>query len=50
MNSLPLSAFPIGANTTKSSGFVIAILIGLALYLAAQSKQSATSKEAAKDA
>jgi len=38
MNQLPLSAFPLAANATKSSGFVFAVLIGLAFYMAAQKK------------
>lgn len=38
MMPLPLAAFPIGANTTKSSGFAIAVLIGLAVFIAQQKK------------
>jgi hypothetical protein len=38
MMPLPLAAFPIGANTTKSSGFAIAVLIGLAVFMAQQKK------------
>lgn len=38
MTSLPLNAFPIAANTTKSSGFTLAIIIGLAFFIAAQKK------------
>lgn len=38
MIPLPLTAFPIAANATKSSGFVFAVLIGLALFMAAKSK------------
>lgn len=40
MMPLPLTAFPIGANTTKSSGFAIAVLIGLAVFMAQQKKTS----------
>lgn len=40
MMPLPLSAFPIGVNTSKSSGFVIAVLIGLAFYMASKSSQA----------
>jgi len=38
MSSLPLNAFPIAANTTKSSGFALAVMIGLALFISAQNK------------
>lgn len=38
MMPLPLAAFPIGANTTKSSGFAIAVLIGLAVFMTQQNK------------
>lgn len=38
MIPLPLAAFPIGANATKSSGFAFAVLIGLALFMAQQNK------------
>ncbi|OIQ92427.1 hypothetical protein GALL_256480 [mine drainage metagenome] len=41
MNTLPLSAFPIAANATKSSGFAFAVLIGLALFMAQQNKSKA---------
>lgn len=34
MNTLPLSAFPIAGKLTQSSGFVVAVLIGLAIYMA----------------
>ena len=40
MTPLPLSAFPVATNVTKSSGFVIAVLIGLALFMAAQNKEA----------
>lgn len=38
MTPLPLAAFPIGANTTKSSGFAIAVLIGLAVFITQHNK------------
>lgn len=41
MTPLPLAAFPIAANATKSSGFVFAVLIGLALFMAQQNKAKA---------
>lgn len=34
MNALPIAAFPIGAKATGSSTFVVAVLVGLALYIA----------------
>ncbi len=43
MSTLPLSAFPIAANATKSSGFTFAVLIGLALYMANKNKHGAGS-------
>lgn len=36
MSTLPMSAFPVGANASGSSTFVVAVLMGLALYLASK--------------
>lgn len=36
MNALPIAAFPIGAKATGSSTFVVAVLVGLALYMASR--------------
>lgn len=38
MSKLPLSAFPLSATESKSSGFVIAVLIGLAFFMSAKIK------------
>lgn len=38
MSELPLNAFPIAADSTKSSSFVFAVLVGLALFMSAQNK------------
>jgi hypothetical protein len=35
---LPPAAFPIGNKATATATFVVAILIGLALYMAAKNK------------
>jgi len=44
MSSLPLAAFPIAGKVAQSSGFVFAVLIGLALYLAAKNKPVTTNQ------
>ncbi len=36
MNTLPLAAFPIAGKLNKSSGFAMALVLGLAFYLAAR--------------
>lgn len=36
MSALPLAAFPVGAKATGSSTFVVAVLVGLTLYLASR--------------
>lgn len=36
---LPVSMIPIAGRAAKSGGFVLAVLIGLALFAASQSKQ-----------
>lgn len=36
MSALPLAAFPIGAKASGSSTFVVAVLVGLALYLSSR--------------
>lgn len=38
MNGLPLAAFPIVGKTTQSSSFVLAVLIGLAIFMATKNK------------
>lgn len=35
---LPLSAFPIGAPSGKAAGFVLAVVVGLAFFMAARAK------------
>lgn len=35
---LPPSAFPIGNKATAAATFVVAVLVGLSLYLSVQSK------------
>lgn len=44
MSALPIAAFPVATKVAGSSPFVFAVLIGLALYLAAQNKQPQISK------
>ena len=44
MNALPIAAFPIGAKATSSSTFVVAVLIGLALYMAANNTHPSKPK------
>lgn len=39
---LPVSMIPVAGRAAKSGGFVLAVLIGLALFTAAQSKAQAT--------
>lgn len=36
---LPVSMIPVAGRAAKSGGFVLAVLIGLALFAASQSKQ-----------
>ena len=45
MTKLPISAFPIAGKATQSSGFVIAILIGLAIYILERKKQDIAAKK-----
>jgi len=44
MNALPIAAFPIGAKATGSSTFVVAVLVGLALFMAANNAQPSKTK------
>lgn len=44
MSALPIAAFPVAARVAGSSPFVFAVLVGLALYLAAQNKQPQNNK------
>lgn len=37
---LPPAAFPIGNKATAAATFVVAVLVGLSLYLAAQGKST----------
>lgn len=37
---LPVSMIPVAGRAAKSGGFVLAVLIGLALFAASQSKQA----------
>lgn len=41
---LPVSMIPVAGRAAKSGGFVLAVLIGLALFAASQSKQTATAQ------
>lgn len=41
MISLPVSMVPLAGRAVKSGGFVVAVLIGLALFAAHQAKQPA---------
>ena len=45
---LPPAAFPVGMKAGASAGFVTAVLIGLALYMAAKNKASAAIPSTAK--
>ena len=45
MSNLPLSAFPMAGKASQSSVFVIAVLIGLALFIAAKNKQAITTQK-----
>lgn len=40
---LPNAAFPVGGNASGAATFVTAVLIGLALYMAAKTKQQASA-------
>lgn len=42
MSTLPIAAFPVGAKATGSSTFVVAVLVGLALYLASRNTPLST--------
>ncbi len=44
MSALPIAAFPVATKVAGSSPFVFAVLVGLALYLAAQNKQPQNNK------
>lgn len=44
MNTLPITAFPIGAKATGSSTFVVAVLVGLALYMASRNAPPSKTK------
>lgn len=41
---LPMSAFPVGSNAGKQAGFVMAVLVGLAFYMAARANASEPKK------
>ena len=41
---LPVSMIPISGSTMKSGGFVVAVLIGLALYMAHQKSQGQSTQ------
>lgn len=45
MINLPISAFPLACKATKSSAFIVAILIGLAIYMATKHKQDVATKK-----
>lgn len=45
MSNLPISAFPLAGKVSQSSAFVVAILIGLAIFMAAQHKQDIATKK-----
>lgn len=42
---LPVSMVPVAGRASKAGGFVLAVLIGLALFAAAQSKQQTPSNQ-----
>lgn len=42
---LPLAAFPVGAVSGKQAGFVVAVLVGLAFYLAARANANDPKKQ-----
>lgn len=42
--ALPLAAFPLAGKLDKSSGFALAVVMGLAFYLAARNKQQPNTK------
>lgn len=42
---LPLAAFPVGAASSKQAGFVVAVLVGLAFYLAARANANDPKKQ-----
>lgn len=44
MTTLPVAAFPIATKLAGSSTFVVAILVGLALYMAANNSQPSNPK------
>lgn len=44
MSALPIAAFPVATKVAGSSPFVFAVLVGLALYLAAQNKLPQNNK------
>jgi hypothetical protein len=39
---LPVNMIPVAGKASNAGGFVLAVLIGLALFAASQSKQQAT--------
>lgn len=41
---LPVSMIPVAGRATSSGGFVLAVLIGLALFAASQSKKPVLPK------
>lgn len=41
--ALPLAAFPVAGKLNKSSGFAMALVLGLAFYLAARNKPQTDS-------
>lgn len=44
MTPLPIAAFPVAAKLAGSSTFVVAVLVGLALYMAANNTQPSKPK------
>lgn len=44
MTPLPIAAFPVATKLAGSSSFVVAILVGLALYMAANNSRPSNSK------
>ncbi len=45
MSALPLAAFPVAGKAEKSTGFALALVLGLAFYLAARAQQQTKAKQ-----
>lgn len=45
MSTLPIAAFPVGTKATNSSTFVVAVLVGLTLYIASQNPAASKASQ-----